>query len=168
MITSLNTTDISMQNQGFSSRPASDNTRAIPGALFHFLVNGEQTAGSFSLIQIHVLQGAEPPAHTHAREDESYYVQEGTVRYTIGEKTIDVQAGGYVYLPKGISHQFQLLTESARLLMWLSPAGLEEWFWDNSSPAPDMQPLPVPQGPPPAEAVEHFIKSLREYGVEMV
>jgi quercetin dioxygenase-like cupin family protein len=161
------TSNSSRQLQGFSNRPSSENSRAIPGALFHFLVNGTQTGGSFSLIQIHVSRGSEPPAHTHAREDESYYIQEGAVRYKVGEKIIEVEAGDYIYLPKGISHQFEILTESARLLMWMSPAGLDQWFWDNSVPAPDMKPLPVPQGPPPGEAIEHFVTSLRAYGVEM-
>jgi quercetin dioxygenase-like cupin family protein len=70
--------------QPFKSTPAPENTRAIPGAVFHFLVRGEQTGGSFSLIQIEVQRGAEPPAHVHQREDESYYVLAGSVRYYAG------------------------------------------------------------------------------------
>lgn len=51
--------------------------------------------------------------------------------------------------------------------MWMSPAGLEQWFWDNSVPAPDAKPLAVSPGPPPAHVIDHFVNSLREYGVEM-
>jgi quercetin dioxygenase-like cupin family protein len=153
--------------QPFKSNPTPENTRAIPGAVFSFLVRGEQTGGSFSLIQIEVKRGAEPPAHLHQREDESYYVLEGRVKYYVGEEEIVVNPGDYIYLPKGLPHQFLILSPSARLLMWVSPAGLDEWFWENSIPAPDMKPLPVPQGPPPAEAVDHFVRTLGEYGVVM-
>jgi hypothetical protein len=72
-----------------------------------------------------------------------------------------------MYLPKGVTHQFHVLSESARLLMWISPASLDEWFWQNSAPAPDGKPLPVPQGPPPQEAVNHFVSTLAEYSVIM-
>ena len=153
--------------QPFTSNPTPANTRAIPGAVFNFLARGEQTGGSFSLIQIDVQRGAEPPAHLHQREDESYYVLEGSVKYYVGDEVLVVNPGDYIYLPKGLSHQFQILSPSARLLMWVSPAGLDEWFWDNSVPAPDMKPLPVPQGPPPAEAIDHFVRTLGEYGVVM-
>jgi quercetin dioxygenase-like cupin family protein len=153
--------------QPFKSSPNAETTRAIPGAVFHFLVRGQQTGNSFSLIQIEVQRGAEPPAHVHQREDESYYVLAGSVHYYTGQQEFVANAGDYVYLPKGITHQFRVLSESARLLMWISPAGLDEWFWENSAPSPDGKPLPVPQGPPPQEAVERFVGTLAEYGVIM-
>ncbi len=153
--------------QPFKSNPTPGNTRAIPGAVFNFLVRGEQTGGSFALIQIEVKRGSEPPAHVHQREDESYYVLEGSVRYYVGGQEFVVRAGDYIYLHQGVTHQFEILSESARLLMWISPAGLDDWFWENSTPAPDMKPLPVPQGPPPQEAVDHFVSTLAEYGVIM-
>ncbi len=153
--------------QPFKSSPTPENTRAIPGAVFNFLVRGEQTGESFSLIQIDVQRGAEPPAHVHQREDESYYVLSGSIQYYVSDQEILANAGDYVYLPKGVTHQFQILSDRARLLMWISPAGLDEWFWENSTPAPDMKALPVPQGPPPQETIDHFVRTLGEYGVMM-
>ncbi len=78
--------------QPFKSNPTPENTRAIPGAVFNFLVRGEQTGESFSLIQIEVQKGAEPPAHVHQHEDESYYVQSGSIRYLVGEEEIVASA----------------------------------------------------------------------------
>jgi quercetin dioxygenase-like cupin family protein len=154
--------------KGFKSAPSPENTRAIPGAVFNFLAMGDETEGRHSLIKILVQRGAEPPAHTHSREDESYFILKGSVRYTIGADQLTVNEGEYVYLPKDVPHSFQILSEQAELLMWLSPAGLEQWFWDNSAPAPDGKPLPVPQGPPPADVIKHFVTSLQSYGVEML
>ena len=154
--------------KGFKSAPSSENTRAIPGGVFNFLAMGNETEGRHALMRIVVNRGAEPPAHTHSREDESYYILKGSIRYTIGDDVITVHEGEYVYLPKGVPHKFELLTTQAEVLMWISPAGLDQWFWDNSAPAPDGNQLPMPQGPPPAHVIEHFVKSLSEYGVEMV
>lgn len=150
------------------SRPTPENTRAIPGAVFHFLTRGSQTQGRFALLQIQVQPGAEPPAHTHSREDESYFVQSGHVRYHIGGQTVDAQAGDYVYLPQDVPHTFEVLSESAQVLMWISPAGLDQWFWDHSAPAPEGQALPLPQGPPPQEAIAEFVRTLGDYGVQML
>ena len=154
--------------KGFKIAPSAENTRAIPGGVFNFLSRGHETEGRHALIRIIVNRGAEPPAHTHSREDESYYILKGSIRYTIGDDVITVHQGEHVYLPKGVSHKFELLTEQAEVLMWISPAGLDQWFWDNSAPAPDGNQLPLPQGPPPAHVIDHFVKSLREYGVEMI
>jgi quercetin dioxygenase-like cupin family protein len=155
-------------HKGFKSAPTSENTRAIPGGVFNFLSMGAETEGRHALMRIVVNRGAEPPAHTHSREDESYYILKGSIRYTIGETVVTAHEGDYVYLPKDIPHKFTLLSEQAEVLMWLSPAGLDQWFWDNSAPAPDGNQLPIPQGPPPPHVIDHFVKSLREYGVEML
>ena len=157
-----------MKQTGFSSNGTPENSRAIPGALFHFLAGGEQTNNSFSLMFIEVHKGNEPPAHTHQREDESYYILEGNIRFWIGDKVIDAKAGDFVHLPKGIPHKFELQSEVVKELMWIAPAGLEKWFWDNSAPSPGMKPLPLMTEPPSAEMIGHFVKSLSEYGVEMV
>ena len=154
--------------KGFKSSPSPENTRAIPGAVFHFLAMGNQTNGNQSLIKITVQRGAEPPAHTHAREDEAYFILAGSITYTIGEDIITANQGEYVYLPKNVPHKFEIVSEKAEVLMWISPAGLDEWFWDNSAPAPDGKALPIQQGPPPSHVIEHFVNTLREYGVEIV
>ena len=157
-----------MEKQAFLSSRTPENARAIPGALFHFLVNGEQTNNLFSLIYIEVHKGAEPPVHTHKQEDESYYILEGSIRFWVGEEIFDAKAGDFVYLPKGVPHKFEVQSAFVKELMWITPSGFEQWFWDNSSPAPDMKPLPVMTGPPAPEMVAHFVQSLSEYGVEMV
>jgi quercetin dioxygenase-like cupin family protein len=154
--------------KGFKSSPSPENTRAIPGAVFHFLAMGNETNGNQSLMKITVQRGAEPPAHTHSREDEAYFILAGSITYTIGEDIITVNQGEYVYLPKNVPHKFAVVSEKAEVLMLISPAGLDQWFWDNSAPAPGGKVLPFHQGPPPPHVIEHFVNSLREYGVEMV
>ena len=157
-----------MQKTAFLSNGTPENSRAIPGALFHFLASGEQTNDQFSLIYIEVYKGNEPPGHTHEREDENYYILEGSIRFWVGEKIIDAKAGDFIHLPKGIPHKFELQSDRVKELMWMTPSGLEKWFWDNSVPATDMRPLPVATEPPPPQVIAHFVQSLSAFGVEMV
>ena len=157
-----------MEKTSFLISPTLSNARAIPGALFHFLAMGEQTGHQFSLVYIEVHKGNEPPAHTHQREDESYYILEGNIRFWIGDTVVDAKAGDFVHLPKGIPHRFELQSECVKELMWMTPSGLEKWFWDNSAPATDMKPLPQVTEPPSPEMIAHFVQSLSAYGVEMV
>ena len=156
-----------MTSKPFISCPGPENSRAIPGAVFNFLVRGEQTRNSFSLVKIEVQHGNEPPAHTHSREDEFYYILKGRMKFTVGEQIINAKAGDCVYLPMNISHAFEVKDEKAEVLMWISPATMDQWFWDNSVPAPDGKPLPVPQAPPSSEMIQHFVTSLQSYGVHM-
>jgi quercetin dioxygenase-like cupin family protein len=154
--------------KGFKGASSPENMRAIPGAVFNFLAMGHETNGRHALIKIFVERGAEPPPHTHSREDESYFILKGSIRYTIGDKRLTVNEGEYVYLPKDVPHSFEILSEQAEMLMWLCPAGLDQWFWDNSVPATEGKALPIPQGPPPADVIKRFVTSLQLYGVEMM
>jgi quercetin dioxygenase-like cupin family protein len=157
-----------MEKKGFLSNCSPENARAIPGALFHFLTGGQETNGKFSLMYIEVQKGNEPPAHTHQREDESYYILEGAIRFWIGNEVVDAKAGDFIHLPKGVPHRFELQSDSVKELMWMTPSGLERWFWENSAPSANMRPLPLMTSPPSAEMINHFVQSLSEYGVQMV
>jgi len=157
-----------MTQKPFLSGPSPDNSRAIPGALFHFLATGENTGNQFSLIYIEVHKGNEPPAHTHSNEAESYYILEGEIKFWVGDEVLNAKAGDFIHLPKDIPHRFELQSERVKELMWMTPSGLEKWFWDNSAPSPDMKPMPLMKEPPSAEMINHFVQSLSEYGVQMV
>ena len=76
--------------KGFKTGPSPKNTRAIPGAVFSFLARGSETDGRHALIKILVEKAAEPPVHTHTREDESYFILKGSIEYTIGGDKLTV------------------------------------------------------------------------------
>jgi mannose-6-phosphate isomerase-like protein (cupin superfamily) len=156
-----------MTNKAFINKPAPVNTRAIPGDTFSFLIRGTETSNRLSLVKIEVQHGNEPPAHVHTREDEYYYILNGSIKFTVGNEILLAKEGDTVFLPMNVMHAFEVQNEKAEVLMWMTPGSLDQWFWDNSLPAPDMKPLPLLQGPPPAEAIEHFVKTLGDYGVLM-
>jgi len=47
-----------------------------------------------------------PPPHSHSANEELVYVLEGTLRYTVGGETRDLQPGDSMATPRGIVHAF--------------------------------------------------------------
>ncbi|MGD9988478.1 cupin domain-containing protein [Pseudonocardia sp.] len=95
------------------------------GSTAELKVEGDHTGGQWSVVEWNVRAGGEGPIHTHTREDETVYVLEGAVTAFVGDQEIEVEAGSYAALPKGVSHGVKVRGESARLLLTLIPAGAE-------------------------------------------
>jgi quercetin dioxygenase-like cupin family protein len=67
-------------------------------------------------------KGEEPPPHTHKTEDEMFYVLEGRITFQCGEETFDVEKGGFIFLPRGITHSYTIRSEEpVRLIVVTSP-----------------------------------------------
>ena len=49
-----------------------------------FLLTGEQTGGAFFMAEVSVPPGCGNPPHIHTREDETFYVQQGTLTVQVG------------------------------------------------------------------------------------
>ncbi len=89
------------------------------------LVSGEQTGGRFAIIEARERQGAEPPRHVHSREDEFIYVLEGRLSIEQDGERFDRPSGTWLFLPRGSEHSFSVESQQARILVMLTPAGLE-------------------------------------------
>jgi len=66
--------------------------------------------------------GEEPEDHVHPTEDEIFYVLRGDVTFRCGGEEFGVSDGGFVFLPRGVEHGYQIHGEDARLLAVTSPA----------------------------------------------
>ena len=136
------------------------------GYLMTWLAEGRDTGGRFSLVEVVARQGTEPPPHTHANEDEAYYLLEGEMAFRVGEQTIGAKPGDYVWLPRGVQHAPVAKTPEIRTLVFITPAGLEEAFKRVSGPAQAPTLPPPPEGPPDAEQMRQVLAVFEEYGVE--
>ncbi len=136
------------------------------GGLLTFLATGEDTQGQFALMELINRKGNVPPPHIHHREDETFYVIEGEMTFTIGERTIKATAGTMVFAPRDIAHSFTIDTDQARMLAQISPAGLEGFFKECSVPAPSMT-LPPPTETPYSEK-QKMMSLAPKYGFEFV
>ena len=70
-----------------------------------FLITGEQTGGAFFMAEVSVLPGGGNPPHIHHREEECFYLQEGTLTIQVGGKTHD-RVGRRFYSPPPRSRAF--------------------------------------------------------------
>jgi len=103
-----------------------------------FLMTGEQTGGAFFMAEACVPPGAGNPPHIHHREDETFYLHEGTLTVQVGGKTMTASAGDVICLPRGVAHCFQNTGNTdAKFLVVASPAGLEKFFEEAFYPAED-------------------------------
>jgi quercetin dioxygenase-like cupin family protein len=134
------------------------------GSLMTFLATAKDTHGQFALIEAVARKGNAPPPHIHQREDETFYVVEGEITATVGNKTIKATPGTLVFLPRGVAHSFAIESEQVRMLVLLTPAGMEEWFREFGVPAPAMT-LP-PAAEVPFGEIQKMIEVSPKYGIE--
>ncbi|OQP60718.1 hypothetical protein A3860_32485 [Niastella vici] len=154
-----------MKNNPYTVSPPGDRTRYYMSGLWTFLAMGKDTNGAFALIDCKVRKGLEPPGHMHLNEDEGYYLSEGEVEFTVAGQVHLLKGGDYIHLPKNIPHQFKIKSDTARFLLHLSPAGLDEFFWQLSRPADTTELPPLPAGPPAAEIIEKIKALQKQYGI---
>ena len=99
------------------------------GGPLTFKVRGEQTGGVLTAFENVVAPGDGPPLHTHANEDESWYVLDGSLRFRLGDERRDAPRGSFVFVPRGVPHCFQNVGETpARILVAFTPSGMEMFF----------------------------------------
>jgi quercetin dioxygenase-like cupin family protein len=136
------------------------------GWLLTFLATGEDTNGQFALMEQVARKGNVPPRHIHHREDETFYVVEGEMTFSVGDRIIKAAAGTMVFAPRNVAHSFTIDSEQVRILVMVCPAGAEGFFKECSVPAPAMT------LPPPAEIryseIEKMMALAPKYGFEFI
>ena len=116
-----------------------------PGDQVRFILTGAQTGGAFFLAEVLVPPGGGPPPHIHEREDETFYLLQGTLTVRVGEQAFETSQGDCAHLPRGIVHSFRNTgKENARMLVTATPAGIEQYFEEAFYPAVEgKEPPPV-------------------------
>jgi quercetin dioxygenase-like cupin family protein len=117
---------------------------------------GEATGGRLAVIEFLFPQGASPPLHSHP-QDESYVVLDGRLTVRAGADRFELGAGDVAVVPIGVPHSFRVDSDTARVLVLSTPAGIERFVRDGSVPAsaPTLPPADTPR-PDPAELKQIF------------
>jgi len=137
-----------------------------PGDHYTFLVTGEETGGAYFVMEALVPPGGGPPPHIHRREDETFYLIDGEVEFRLGDETIAAGPGDFVNVPRGTVHRFRNAgTETARMVLTFTPAGIERFFEETLEPAPNGA-----QDPPDNidEVAERYADAAPRYGLEFI
>ncbi len=85
-------------------------------------LTGEQTGGMFAMAEQNNEAGTAVPLHVHTQEDEMFYVCDGEMTFTVGDKEIVGTTGTTVYLPRGVPHGFRV-NKKTRALVSVYPRG---------------------------------------------
>jgi quercetin dioxygenase-like cupin family protein len=119
------------------------------GTLAIIRVPGEAVEGRFSLVEFVFRKHTSPPLHTHP-QDESYLVLEGQIIVKAGSERFRVGPGATAVMPMGVPHTFRVESETARVLVLSTPAGIERFVRDASLPAagPTLPPADAPRPSP--------------------
>jgi quercetin dioxygenase-like cupin family protein len=141
----------------------------LVGDTYTILVSGDDTAGKYTLIDMHVPPGGGPPPHRHDFE-EMFTVLEGEVELTFRDEHFVAKAGETVNVPANAPHAFRNGSgHSARLLCMCTPPGQERFFSAVGAPVASRT------EPPPAldeEAQAAFIAKSKalapEYRTELL
>jgi len=119
----------------------------LVGDTYTILVTGDDTAGRYTLIDMHVPPGGGPPPHRHDFE-EMFTVLDGAVRVTFRGQTLTARAGQTINVPANAPHSFTNASDQpSRLLCLCAPAGQEEFFTLVGQPVATRTEAPPPLGP---------------------
>ncbi len=106
----------------------------LVGDTYTITVTGEQTAGRFCVIDMHIPPGGGPPPHRHDFE-ETFILLEGQMEATFRGKKSVVRGGETLNIPANAPHQFHNASgEAVRMLCICSPAGQEKFFLEVGVP----------------------------------
>src|SRR3954452_17826992 len=126
------------------------------GTLAIIRVPGEAVGGRFALMEFLFPHHASPPLHTHP-QDESYFVLEGSLTVQAGDQRFELEPGHTAVVPMEVPHTFRVDSDTARVLVLSTPAGIERMVRDGSVPAtaPTLPPSDTPR-PSPEELAAIF------------
>ncbi len=131
------------------------------GTLAIIRVPGEAVDGRFALIEFLFPRHASPPLHTHP-QDESYIVLDGRLTVHVGANRFELDTGAVGVVPTGVAHTFRVDSDTARVLVLSTPAGIEPFVRDGSVPATSPT-LPPPDTPRPTpERLEQLFRTHRQ------
>ena len=112
-----------------------------------FFLNGAEDADGGSSFEMRAAPGFDTGAHRHSHIEEFFYVVDGEIEATAGDRTVVGGPGTFVFVPKGVAHAIANRSQApATFVFFSSPPGHERYFEDLAE-------VLAGDGPPDAEAI---------------
>ena len=110
-------------------------------------------------------QGGIPP-HIDHRDDEAFFVLEGTYDCRLGDRDLTCGPGESFFAPRGTPHAFKNVGDTeARMLIVQSPGGVIEKYLEEAWEKIEDPSNPLPSVEPDFERV---MVVAQKYGIEML
>lgn len=135
------------------------------GSLAVIKATAADTGGGLTIVEITEPPNAGSPLHVHDREDEAFWILEGSATFEVGDETFEAGPGDYAFGPRGIPHRYTTGPEGCRMLFVFTPAGFEELLRATSEPAQALT-LPPPSDEEPD--FEALMATVQRYGAEIL
>jgi quercetin dioxygenase-like cupin family protein len=102
---------------------------SVVGDKYVFLVTGAETGGAYAVFEFFVPPGGGTPPHMHTREDEAFYVIDGTFEFHVAGEVHRRTAGEFIVGKRDIPHHFHNVGNTVgRMIVTVTPAGMENFF----------------------------------------
>jgi mannose-6-phosphate isomerase-like protein (cupin superfamily) len=154
------------QSQAKHVEPGQGTVFRARGDLFFFKVVGADNDNAFSMCEVRNAPGGGIPPHIDHRDDEAFFVLEGTYECVLGDRTLLCGPGESFFAPRGTPHAIKNAGDSqARILIVQSPGGVIEKYMAEA-----WETIEDPSNPPqPVEPdFERVMAAARKYGIEML
>jgi quercetin dioxygenase-like cupin family protein len=135
------------------------------GTLAVIKTTAAETGGQLTIIDVTNPPGFEAPLHVHHRDDEGFWILEGSVTLKVGETTIEASAGDYLFAPRDIPHRYSVGDAGCRMLFIMVPGGMEDIVRATSEPAASLTLPPPPDKEPDIDAIKAISK---EHGYDLL
>ncbi|MFJ5219459.1 cupin domain-containing protein [Streptomyces sp. NPDC088354] len=145
--------------------PSADGTvKWFSGNVYSIKLTAGQTGGALGVVEAWVPPGGGPVAHTHADQDETFFLISGELEFLGGDHVFTAGPGDLVHCPRGTRHRFKNIgLYTAHMLFFCTPGGSEGLFLEGGD-------IPEPGVHVPAWGPEHsqgpVLGLFTKYGLE--
>jgi mannose-6-phosphate isomerase-like protein (cupin superfamily) len=101
---------------------------AFAGGIARILGSTATTNEAFSIVHLIHGPGLATPLHIHHTSDEAFYIIAGEAHGVLGDEEWHAGPGSFVWLPRGVPHAFQTVSECALELLTMSIPGAFDNF----------------------------------------
>jgi mannose-6-phosphate isomerase-like protein (cupin superfamily) len=121
------------QSRAKHVQPGQGKTFRARGDLFFWKVVGADNDNAFSMCEVwNAPQGGIPP-HIDHRDDEAFFVLEGTYSCLLGDQTLECGPEESFFAPRGTPHTFKNVGDAqARMQIVQSPGGVIEKYMEEA------------------------------------
>ena len=112
-------------------------------ALDTIKAGAKETGGGFTAVELLDFEGSAVPLHVSGRWDRAFYILDGQYAFVIGEGSVQVSAGAWVFVPRDTVHGWRCDSPQGRVLSITTPGGLEAFYREVGEPVTDRSRLPA-------------------------
>lgn len=119
-------------------------------------LRSNDSANRMAVMTVEVPPGGGVPPHSHASEEESYYMLKGTMVMQLGDEEFTIEPNDFVHVPAGIAHGYQNNSpQFICFLAWTVGGAIDQFFLEMA------EVRDLPQDLPKMAAI------LDKYGIQM-